>query len=430
VLLNAVPLNIEDAAGAWRYANGKLAISNGSLRLEDRQKNARFQPLVAHDASLELADNRITAQAVLREPNSGREIVRTEIRHDLSTGAGSADLAVDGILFDNQLQPDTISRLALGVIANAQGTLRGNGRIDWNEKGVTSSGRFGTDSLDYAAAFGPVKGMSGTVEFTDLLGLVTAPHQHLHFASINPGIEVNDGDLDFELRPNLQLVVNRGVWPFVGGTLTLLPTQLNLGVAEVRHYTLEVVGLDAAQFVQKLGLANISATGTFDGSLPLVFDQNGGRIDNGVLQSRAPGGNFSYVGSLTYKDLSTMANFAFDALKSLDYRSMRIEMGGSLEGEIITKVAFEGISQGKGARTNFLTRQVAKLPIRFNVSIRAPFLQLVTSLRSLYDPAYIRDPRSLGLIDAQGRPVPRPEGAPAPVATTPDVQPSESGRMQ
>ncbi|MDG2002703.1 MAG: hypothetical protein P8J20_05165, partial [Novosphingobium sp.] len=63
-------------------------------------------------------------------------------------------------------------------------------RIDWNEEAITSSGQATTDSLDFAAAFGPVDGLSGTVVFTDLLGLVTAPNQQLNIAAINPGIEV------------------------------------------------------------------------------------------------------------------------------------------------------------------------------------------------------------------------------------------------
>ena len=39
------------------------------------------------------------------------------------------------------------------------------------------------------------------------------------------------------------------------------------------------------------------------------------------------------------------------------------------------------------------------MPIRFNVNIRAPFYQLLTNLRSMYDPAYVTDPRDLGLLD-------------------------------
>ena len=83
-----------------------------------------------------------------------------------------------------------------------------------------------------------------------------------------------------------------------------------------------------------------------------------------------------------------------------------------------------GIRQGKEARQNFLTRRIAALPIRFKVNITAPFFQLVTSVRSMYDPAYVRDPRSLGLIDQAGKPL-----SPPP-SITPSIQPSESGAVR
>jgi len=408
VLLNAVPLDIRDAAGAWRFAAGRLTLSQATFRLTDRQADSRFQPLAARDASLVLADNRIVADALLREPASDREVVRAAIRHDLATGRGEAALDVPGITFDDKLQPDTLSRLALGVLANTYGTLRGNGRIAWDETSVASRGSFSTDALDFAAAFGPVKGVSGTVVFTDLLGLVTAPDQQLRVASINPGIEVNDGVLTFEMQPNSSLLIKQGSWPFLDGRLTLQPVRMNIGVAETRRYVLVIEGLNAARFVERMELANLAATGTFDGALPLVFDENGGHIEGGLLHSRPPGGNVSYVGALSYKDLSTMANFAFDALKSLNYREMSIGMDGALEGEIVTRVRFDGISQGEGTKRNFLTDRITRLPIRFNVNLRAPFLQLITSFKSFYDPAYVRDPRTLGLIDSKGRAIARP----------------------
>ena len=409
VLLASVPLDIRDAAGDWRFAKGKLSLTNAGFRLEDRDLDDRFQPLIAQGAALQLADNHITAEALLREPASGRAIVRTVIRHDLAKASGHADLVVDGIVFDKNLQPDTLSHFALGVIANAAGALRGGGQVDWNGDRVTSSGSFTTDGLDFAAAFGPVKKASGTINFTDLIGMVTAPDQRLKIAAINPGIEVNDGELSYALLSNRQLAVNGAQWPFLGGTLTLEPTRMTLGGAEVRRFILTIVGLDAARLVEQMEMNNLSASGTFDGRLPLLFDEQGGRIVAGKLASRPPGGNVSYVGALSYKDLSAMGNFAFEALKSVDYRQMQIEMNGALSGEIITQVGFDGISQGAGAKRNFLTRRIAKLPIRFIVNLRAPFFSIVNSFRSLYDPAMVRDPRELGLVGSDGRVKPVPK---------------------
>ncbi len=424
--IGAVPLDIISAGGNWRYADGKLALTGGNFRLEDRQIDDRFKPLIARDATLTLANNQITAAALLREPVSDRAISTVDIRHNLTNGVGHADLRVDGLTFGNGLQPDTLSNLALGVIANARGTLNGTGRIDWNADRVTSTGRFTTERMDFAAAFGPVQGASGTVVFTDLISLVTAPNQSLRVASINPGIEVNDGTVRFQLEQDGLLKVLGAEWPFMDGELRLEPTNLVLGAAEVRRFNLKIRGLNSARFVERLELGNLSSTGIFDGELPLVFDENGGRIVGGRLVSRSPGGNVSYIGELTYRDLSAMGNFAFETLRSLDYRVMTIGMEGELDGELVAQVKFDGVSQGAGAKRNIITRKLAGLPIQFNVNLRASFITLITSMRSLYDESYIPDPRDIGLIGTDGKPATPPTAPTDPALPPPDIQPPVS----
>ena len=74
-------------------------------------------------------------------------------------------------------------------------------------------------------------------------------------------------------------------------------------------------------FVEQMDVGNLSATGTFDGTDADRLRRCRGTAGSRrvLLVSRAPGGNVSYVGELTYEDLSPIANFAFDALRSLDY---------------------------------------------------------------------------------------------------------------
>ncbi len=434
--LFAVPLDVLNAAGNWRFANKRFDVSGASLTVKDRlpEKEARFYPLIARDATLSLVSTTFTADALLREPTSDRVVTEARIVHDLDVASGHADLLVSGIVFDQKLQPDKLTYFTLGVIGDARGTVYGQGRIDWDRRGVTSSGDFATDKLDFGALFGPVKGVRGTVHFSDLLALVTSPNQTLHVASINPGIEVNDGDVSFQLEPGHLLVVNGAKWPYIDGSLELLPTRFVIGGSETRRFTIQVRALNLEKFVSRLSLTNISASGTFDGELPLVFDQNGGRIENGILVSRDPGGNLSYVGELTYKDLSTMGNFAFQALRSLDYKHMEVALQGRLDGEIVTKMRIDGISQGLGAKRNFLTQRFAKLPIRFNISIKGPFHQLFSSFRSLYDPTYVKDPRGLGLIPgAPPKPGERMPAAPAPppaVVPAAPPTPPKNGNIQ
>lgn len=418
--LAAVPLDLDTIAGRWSFADGVLRLTEGALTVSDRPEagaGPRFNPLMARDAALTLADSRITAGAMLRHPDSGREIVQVAITHDLGSAAGSALLTVPGVVFDKSFQPDDLTSLSKGVIASADGTVTGTGRIDWSGKGITSSGTFATDKFDFAAAFGPVRGVAGQVVFADLLSLTTAPDQRLAIGAINPGVEVLDGTVQFELDGGTLLTLEDARFPFFGGQLQMRPLAMDFSRPEQRRYVFEITGLDAAAFVAQMELTNINATGIFDGTVPIVFDADGnGRIEDGLLIARPGGGNVAYVGELTYEDLGTMANFAFAALRSLDYKQMRVALGGDLAGEIVTRFEFDGVQQGAGTRQNFITRRIGRLPIRFRVNVRSEsFFELATMVRSFFDSEYLGDPRTRFDV-RDGRLVP----------VLPPVQPSES----
>lgn len=391
--LAAVPFDFDSIAGGWTFADGVLSLAGASFIATDRPNadhpEPRFTPLVANGARLRLEDNRITADARLAHRESGRAVANVAITHDLGTAAGSARLAVPALVFDEGFQPEDLSYLAKGVIALAEGSVTGTGRVDWQGENLTSSGSFGTSGLDFAAAFGPVRGLKGEVVFTDLLNLTTAPDQKVTIAAINPGVEVLAGTVQFEVKDGTLLSLEDARFPFMGGTLTMRPLVMDFSQPEERRYVFEITGLDAATFVAQMELSNLSATGVFDGTVPIVFDANGnGRIQGGLLTARPGGGNVAYLGELSYENLGTMGNYAFSALRSLDYRQMNVTLDGELAGEIITSFNFDGIRQGAGTSQNFVTRRLAKLPIQFRINVRSEsFSQLALIARGLSDPA-------------------------------------------
>lgn len=431
--LAAVPLDLDSIAGGWTFADGVLSLAGASFTLTDRPNadhpEPRFTPMRAEGAMLRLEDNRITADAQLAHRESGRAVANVTITHDLGTAAGSARFAVPALVFNKGFQPEDLSYLAKGVIAFADGSVTGNGRIDWEGETLTSSGTFGTSGLDFAAAFGPVRGLAGEVVFTDLLNLTTAPDQTLTIAAINPGVEALEGTVQFEVRDGTLLSLEDARFPFMGGTLTMRPLVMDFSQPEERRYVFEISGLDAARFVAEMELSNLSATGIFDGTVPIVFDKDGrGRIDDGVLVAREGGGNVAYIGELSYEDLGTMGNYAFSALRSVDYRQMRVALGGQLDGEIITSFEFDGVRQGAGTSSNFVTRRLAKLPIRFKVNVRAEhFYQLTTMVRSFWDIDFLGSPIDRGLLKADnGRFVPANPARPTLPGAIQPVQPAES----
>ncbi|WP_162789131.1 MULTISPECIES: intermembrane phospholipid transport protein YdbH family protein [Sphingomonas] len=386
-IIGKVPLKMTEARGDWRFVDGRLSVAGGLTANDIGVDPPRFYALRSEDFRFLLDHDLITASGSLHQPSSRTLVTNVAIRHRLSSGVGGATLDVPGIRFSTGgLQPEQLTRLSEGVIALVNGEVHGQGRIDWNNAQVTSTGSFTTDNMDLAAAFGPVTGLKGTINFSDLLGLETAPGQTLSIASLNPGIEVLNGTVRYQLLPGQLVRIEEGRWPFMGGTLILQETVLNLGKPSAKRLTFRVEGLDANQFVQSFGFKEISAEGVFDGVLPMIFDENGGRIVGGRLDSRAPGGRLSYNGTVSKADLGTAGNLVFNALKDLRYRSMIIRLDGDLAGEFGTRLTVDGVSLAGSTGTQRLIQRVINVPLKFNVSIRGPFRALINMAKSMRDP--------------------------------------------
>lgn len=414
--IGAVPLILADGKGNWTVERGDL-LMRGSFSLADAQASARFEPLAVPNGTLRLAGGKIEAQADLVTSKRQLPMGTVRIAHDLAKGEGEALLDVPGIRFQTEgLQPSDLTSLTYGVIADVDGLVAGSGRFAWSGDTVTSSGRFTATNVALAAAFGPVQGLTTHLEFVDLLNLRTAPGQGADVAEINPGVPVRGGVVQYQLLDSKRMQVEGARWPFAGGELVLDPTILDFNEAGERRLTFHVKGVDAALFLKEMAFDNLDATGTFDGTLPMIFDANGGRIEGGELRART-GGHMAYVGEVSRQDVGLWGNMAFQALKSLNYKNLTIRMNGPLAGEMITDIGFSGVSQGAGTKSNFLIRRLARLPFVFNVRISAPFRQLLDSVQSWYDPRRLIERNLPSLIEEQNR---------AQEMEKPIVQPSES----
>ena len=388
--LAAVPLLLSQGGGRWRVQRGDLLVT-GRVLVDDERDPARFETMVSDDFRLTLIENRIHAAGWLKHPESGTRVTHATIDHDLRNGVGRALLDVPGIRFTPAgLQPEDLSKLTIGVVALVDGTLTGNGRIDWRPGSTTSTGTFSTRDMNLAAAFGPVEGLTTTVHFTDLLALVSAPGQVAQIEVIRAGIDVENGEIRYQLLPNSHVQVESGRWPFAGGELLLQPTLLDFSQPSTKFLTFNVVGLDAAQFVEKMGFTTISLTGIFDGVLPMQFDIRGGRIVGGKLEARPGGGTLSYVGEVSDEAFGTFGKLAFDALRSLRYSRFFIQLDGALAGEFLTRIQLDGITLA--SRQHWLIRQFANIPFRFNIAIRGPLRAVIATARGMRDPSILIQP--------------------------------------
>ena len=383
--IGKVPLQLSDASGNWLLKHKDLSVGAGGT-ISDRDPNPRFYPLRTDDLRFNLAGDYARATGSLKHPATGTLVADVGVEHRLSTGSGHALIDVPGLAFGSSLQPDQITRLTEGVVALVNGTFKGQGQIDWAAGGkVASTGDFSTQNMDFAAPFGPVTGFSTTMHFTDLLGLQTAPNQVATAQSINPGILVENGVIHYQLLPHNLVRIERGEWPFMGGKLILHETVLNFGSPSAKRLTFELQGFDAKQFVDSLGFSGLELSGTFDGVLPMIFDQSGGRIVGGRLDSRPPGGELKYSGT---RPKALAAGVAFDLLQDIRFKSMIVRLDGDLAGEFATRLTIDGVSLGPshGLVAGLVRRVFSQLPLRLNVNINGPFRALIQMAKAFKDP--------------------------------------------
>jgi len=155
-------------------------------------------------------------------------------------------------------------------------------------------------------------------------------------------------------------------------------------------------------FIDSLEFEGLEITGTFDGVLPMIFDENGGRIVGGRLDSRPPGGEFAYNG--TKPKAGMMVGVAFDLLSNIRYQAMTIRLDGDLAGEFATRFSIQQVSLGnRGGFIAGLVRGAFKnVPMVVNLNIRGPFRSLIQMAKGFKDPTLVIEPVMPFPLDTPG----------------------------
>ncbi|UAJ08894.1 intermembrane phospholipid transport protein YdbH family protein [Glacieibacterium megasporae] len=369
--------------GRWQLANGVLTLDDAEVAFTDPRPAPAFNPLHLTGVNGRLANQALTGRATVELANGAR-LATVMGFYDLAGSTGHAALS-STLTFTPALQPVDISGLVRGLVANVAGTVTTVAGLEIAADKVTGVGTVQLAGVGLAtAALGPVTGIDGTIAFDDLPSLHTPPHQTLHIAALDPGVAIDDISVRFQLLDSNAVAIERLAWPFTGGTMTVEPTVLRADVPH-RTFTVDVDGLDAEQFLQRFQIKNLSATGKFDGVLPLVFERSAGRIAGGVLTARDGGGLLQYVGEVGQASMGAAGRLAFDALRRLRYRTLTLRLDGDLDAEIVTASDFTGTNEAPLQTGSRLPVRATGLPFKFGVTVRAPFRLLLGTAASFSD---------------------------------------------
>lgn len=335
-------LHVADAAGRFAVtgtASG-LGLTADVTRatVQDATRPRRFNPVIA-SGSVRLADERWSGGFDLSHGDA--VLGRLTLAHDGTTGRGGVVIDAPSIVFTaGGLQPADLSPMVQDFVRSpATGSASFLGRIDWDPAlpEGSSSGRLIIPSIDFVSPAGPVKGLSGTIDFTNLAPLTTAPNQSLRIATLESIAPFTDLDLNFEMD-KAAIRVGAASIQAAGGTVSVEPFSVPLD----RRPFSGVIILDRVQLgdlIAGSGFGDkVKLDAVVSGRLPFTQDPDSGvRIQSGTLYAVQPGrlsiqrealtgleaGGGGDVPPNTVEDLAyqAMENLAFDVL-SADVNSL------------------------------------------------------------------------------------------------------------
>lgn len=353
--LSGVDASAPFLALRFRDARGRFAATGGpaGLGLETRIDGATVE-----DATTPLRFNALQASGTARLANEdwtgafdlsreGAALGRLDLAHDGPSGAGGLTIDAPSIVFaEGGLQPDDLSPLAGDFVGSpATGPVAFQGRVDWlADAEGSSSGRLTIPGLDFVSPAGPVKGLKGTIDFTSLAPLVTAPGQRLTADLLESVAPLTDVELTFGLD-KAGVTVEGGDLTVAGGIVRVEPFVLPLDRGQPFSGVIVLENVQLGEIIAGSGFGDsVMLDAVVSGRLPFTSDPVSGiRITAGSLAAVRPGrlsiqrealSGLEAGGGGEAVPPNTVQDLAYQAMENLSFDILSAEVNSLDEGRI------------------------------------------------------------------------------------------------
>lgn len=396
-----LPGGVSAIAGSWSafpennaptiQVNAAEALLTANRPANDDQRPL-FNPLRLANVNATLRSGRVDAEGGLVLADGAQSLAAFTAEHDIDEGTGRADIRAGSLTFNDALQPYQITELARGLVENVRGPASIDAAIVWTRDDISASGLVGLEGVSLSTATIPiVENVRGEIVFDDLFALTTPPGQSVTVGLLNPGVAVRDGRVQFELRDDGAVNIERAEFAFASGVLSMTPTTIKLGSDET-EFELQLRDVDASALLAQLNVPDLTATGRVEGVFPLFLTRTNAFIRDGVLRAQEPGGAIAYTGDAGAA-AEGPARVAFDALREFRYDQLSLTLNGDLAGEVVSEINFSGENAGRPVDLGPIASvpgvgrvTVRGVPFVFNVTVRAPFRRLAETAASLTNP--------------------------------------------
>lgn len=274
------------AAGTSGLDQAQVTIEQGSL--VDAAETRRFNP-VRTVGRLELSGGIWTGAIEATTPND-QSLGRITLRHDVARARGRAELDASRLVFakDGGLQPADLSPMA-AFARNASGPAAFTGTFVWDADGMTSRGRLVGDGIDFTSPIGFVASLNGTIDFTSLAPLASAPDQSLKITRVDAIVPLQAFSALFAVGAEA-LHVSSAAFEAAKGRVSIEPVDVAFdpdkpirGVIVIEHLDLGEL-IAASSLVEKVQLDAV-----VDGRLPFELSARGFRLLKGQVRAIRPG---------------------------------------------------------------------------------------------------------------------------------------------
>ena len=354
------------------------SLSADGVVIRDLREDPLYQPMTA-DLTATLQGSQLEMVGPLRLVSNGITVADTLLKLDVSNLNGMAAIESRDLEFQpGGLQPWRLSDRLRGVFTDARGHLLASARFDIASGSLDGTGEVSVSEFGFQTTrLGRVQGVNGTVTFSDLMSLTTAPGQVISVASLNPGVPLENGQVVFHLVDGSEFRVDSASFPFAGGELALPAFTWTLG-AETQRVEVTAEGIELARLVEILKLPNTQATGTVSGRFPIDVDGTQVMVRDARLKADAQGGHLSYAGSTGDSAAAADDNvrMAFEALKDFDFTVLELGLDGNVRDRMTISLILEGksrrgISYGKGDQL------VTGQPFLFDITVNSALAELL-----------------------------------------------------
>ena len=359
-------------------------LRSANVSIRDLNEDAIYNPLTA-DLSGTLDSGTLRIQGPITGETSFITVANAELVLDLATlnGRGRIDLvpldfAVDG------LQPVDLSDFLRDILINAAGRMEGGADFLIEEGSLGGTGFVSLQDMSFETLrVGPVSGVNGRLNFTDILALTTAPGQRFTVDRMNPGVPLEDGVIHLQILDAGSAGLEQGRWPFAGGELIVAPITWVLGSQTPMRVELEAKELKLTELVDVFNVPDLQAEGTVSGVIPVEIQGANLMVQGATLKADQEGGYISYTGNAgeAAKAQNDYAEYAFQALQDLYYSVMEIGANGNLIGDIVITAKLLGKSPDVLGGAEF----------DFNLSLDSNLFQLLQTTTSQAGQTYIRE---------------------------------------